>query len=58
MKHTEIILSKHPKVRKIIDPKTVICIYSKKVRLGRNYDPDLLNCHVNKKNVKVMIETF
>jgi hypothetical protein len=58
MKHTEITLSKHPKVRKVIDPKTVICICGKKVRLDRNYDPDLLDRHVKKKYVKVMMETL
>ncbi|CAB5205916.1 unnamed protein product [Rhizophagus irregularis] len=42
MKHTEVTLLKHPKVRTIIDPKTVICICGKRVRLDRNYDPDLL----------------
>ncbi|CAB4419112.1 unnamed protein product [Rhizophagus irregularis] len=52
MKHTEITLSKHPKVRKIIDPKTVICICGKKVRLDRNYDPDLLDRHVKNKICK------
>ncbi|CAB5356446.1 unnamed protein product [Rhizophagus irregularis] len=49
MKHTEVTLSKHPKVRTIIDPKTVICICGKRVRLDRNYDPDLLNRHVKNK---------
>ena len=49
MKHTEITLSKHPKVRKIIDPKTVICVCGKRVRLDRNYDPDLLDRHVQNK---------
>ena len=52
MKHTEETLSKHPKVRKIIDPKTVVCICGKKVRLDRNYDPDLLDRHVKKKICK------
>ncbi|CAB4491852.1 unnamed protein product [Rhizophagus irregularis] len=52
MKHTEATLSKHPKVRKIIDPKTVICICGKKVRLDRNYDPDLLDRYVKKKICK------
>ncbi|RIB05228.1 hypothetical protein C2G38_2047769 [Gigaspora rosea] len=36
-------LSEHPKVRKIIDAKTVICICGKQIRLDRNYDPDLLD---------------
>ena len=49
MKHTEITLSKYSKVRKIIDPKTVICVCSKRVRLNRNYDPDLLDHHVQNK---------
>ncbi|CAB5356981.1 unnamed protein product [Rhizophagus irregularis] len=49
MKHTEVTLSKHPKVRTIIDPKTVICICGKRVHLDRNYDPDLLNRHVKNK---------
>ena len=49
MKHTETTLSKHPKVRKIIDPKTVICVCGKRVRLDRNYDPDLLDRHVKNK---------
>ena len=52
MKHTEATLSKYPKVRKIINPKTVICICSKKVHLDRNYDPDLLDHHVKKKICK------
>src|SRR4051812_1211412 len=52
MKHTEETLSKHLKVRKIIDPKTVICICGKKVRLDRNYDPDLLDRHVKNKICK------
>ena len=52
MKHTEVTLSKHPKVRKVIDPKTVIYICGKKVRLDRNYDPDLLDRHVKKKICK------
>ncbi|CAG8542562.1 3372_t:CDS:2 [Funneliformis caledonium] len=50
MKHIKETLSKHPKVRKIIDPKTVICICAKKIRLDRNYDPDLLD-HYVKKNI-------
>jgi hypothetical protein len=50
MKHTELTLLKHPKVRSIIDPKTVICVCGKRVRLDRNFDPDLLNRHV-KNNV-------
>ncbi|CAB5208563.1 unnamed protein product [Rhizophagus irregularis] len=45
MKHTELTLSKHPQVRSIIDPKTVICVCGKRVRLDRNYDPDLLDRH-------------
>ncbi|CAI2190875.1 17376_t:CDS:2, partial [Funneliformis geosporum] len=46
------ILSKHPKVRKIIDPKTVICICDKKIHLDRNYDPDLLDRYVKNKICK------
>ncbi|CAG8589399.1 1737_t:CDS:2 [Racocetra fulgida] len=45
-------LSKHPKVRKIIDLKTVICICSKQVRLNKNYDPDLLDHHTKNKICK------
>ena len=52
MRHTEETLSKHPKVRKIIDSKTVICICGKKIRLDRNYDPDLLERHIKKKLCK------
>ena len=58
MKHTEVTLSKHPKVRTIIDPKTVICVCGKRVRLDRNYDPDLLDRHVKKKYAKVMMEAL
>src|ERR1043165_5784481 len=50
MKHIEKTLLKHPKVRKVIDPKTVVYICGKKIRLDRNYDPDLLDRHV-KKNI-------
>ena len=52
MKHTEVTLSKYPKVRSIIDPKTVICVCGKRVRLDRNYDPDLLDRHVKNKICK------
>ncbi len=52
MKHTEVTLSKHPKVRSIIDPKTVICVCGKRVHLDRNYDPDLLDRHVKNKICK------
>ncbi|CAG8707733.1 12910_t:CDS:2 [Funneliformis mosseae] len=52
MKHIKITLSKHPKVRNVIDPKTVICICGKKVHLDRNYDSDLLNRYIKKKICK------
>ncbi|CAB5393436.1 unnamed protein product [Rhizophagus irregularis] len=52
MKHTEVTLSKHLKVRTIIDPKTVICICGKKIRLDRNYDPNLLDRHIKNKICK------
>ncbi len=52
MKYIEVTLSKYLKVRKVIDPKTVIYICGKKVHFDKNYDPDLLNHHVKKKICK------
>ncbi|CAB4429964.1 unnamed protein product [Rhizophagus irregularis] len=49
MKHTELTLSKHSQVRSII---AIICVCSKRVRLDRNYDPDLLDRYVKNKICK------
>ena len=48
MKHTETTLSKHPKVRNQ-KLQYVYVVTGKRVRLDRNYDPDLLDRHVKNK---------
>ncbi|CAG8800404.1 4173_t:CDS:2, partial [Dentiscutata erythropus] len=56
MKHIEETLSKYPKVRKIINPKTVIYICDKQIRLNKNYDPDLLEHHVKIQDPKTLLK--
>ncbi|CAB5370839.1 unnamed protein product [Rhizophagus irregularis] len=52
MKHTELTLSKHPQVRSIIDPKTVICVCGKRFR---NFKKRKLCIGLNDEKVKLYL---
>jgi hypothetical protein len=57
MKHTEKTLLKHPKVREIINPKTVICICGKKFVLIETMIQTFLTITLKIKHAKVMMGT-